>query len=354
MKSQNLNVQVNSLLLVRALCAERILEKSGIDLLDAARLAKNFVEMGKTKRIEGLRRIFCLGIEALARERQTQDFASAFKKFIESKSHLRERTLSDYRQVARTIFRKNPRACSMKLRSISAEAVQKIVAESFRTPLQRAKARAVLHAFFAFALKSGWCGENPIRFAEFSCSKEREIIPLSIDEIEKLLCSAKKFKNGECLPAIAVLLFAGIRPRELERLHWADIDWEEKVVSISPTHSKTGGRRHVSIQPRLEKILREYAPPDALTQHRATICPANWTRKWRKIRVAAGWKSPEKPWQQDVLRHTFASYHLKFFKNEATLQCEMGHSSARLLRTRYLSMRGINASAAEEFWGREN
>jgi len=337
-------------MLMRTLCAEQILKKSGINLIDAAQLVAGFVEAGKTRNAEHLRRIFLAGIEAFSREHQTLNFRTAFKKFLEAKSHLRTRTLSDYRQIARTIFRKMPQTRAMKLRTISVATGRRIVAECFRTARQRNKARVVLHAFFSFASKHGWCGENPIQNADFPMSREREIIPLSIDEISNLLLSTKNFKNGECLPAVAVLLFAGVRPRELERLHWSDIDWEEKVVSIAPEHSKTGGLRHVSICPRLEKILRKFVPSDDTTRRKTAICPANWTRKWRKIRMDAGWENPEKPWQQDVLRHTFASYHLKFFKNEAALQCEMGHSSAQLLRTRYLSMRGVNASAAETFW----
>ena len=55
-------------------------------------------------------------------------------------------------------------------------------------------------------------------------------------------------------------------------------------------------------------------------------------------------------WQQDVLRHTFASYHLKHFKNLVQLQIEMGHSTPDLLRTRYLNMRDITKEHARLFW----
>ena len=40
----------------------------------------------------------------------------------------------------------------------------------------------------------------------------------------------------------------------------------------------------------------------------------------------------------------------KFFKNFHLLQQEMGHASANLLRTRYLSMSGITAESASRFW----
>ena len=175
--------------------------------------------------------------------------------------------------------------------------------------------------------------------------REREIVPLTLPEIAELFRAASRLQLTDCVPAMALMLFAGIRPREIERLYWSDIDPEEKVISISPTHSKTGGSRHVSIFPVLEKILLSPCRHET-----AKICPANWQRKWAKIRRNAGWSTAENPWRQDVLRHTFASYHLKFFKNLPQLQCEMGHASPRLLRTRYLSMRGVTLASAELFW----
>ena len=66
------------------------------------------------------------------------------------------------------------------------------------------------------------------------------------------------------------------------------------------------------------------------------------------MRRAAGWNA-EHPWPQDVLRHTFASYHLSHFRSYAELQVEIGHRDATLLRCRYVDQRGVvNAGT---FWG---
>jgi integrase len=49
-----------------------------------------------------------------------------------------------------------------------------------------------------------------------------------------------------------------------------------------------------------------------------------------------------------VLRHTFASYHLRHFHSYSELQYETGHRDSSLLRTRYVNMsRAQNAAA---FW----
>jgi integrase len=68
---------------------------------------------------------------------------------------------------------------------------------------------------------------------------------------------------------------------------------------------------------------------------------------WRELRRAAGWDG-DKRWPQDALRHTFASYHLCYFRSYAELQVEIGHRDATLLRTRYVDQRGV--VNAGKFW----
>ncbi len=347
-KNKKLEISLDQNTLLEAFSAKNVLEKSGISLLDAARIVANFSELGKTKKFEKMLEIFKLGHEKFIRQNTSIEFECSFEKFLAAKTHLRERTLADYRNVVKSILKKNPKICTKKISEIDSPEILKIVENSFNTIRQRNKARSILHAYFAFSKKRNWCFENPVSAVDFFILREREIVPLNLDEISKLLNAAKSFQGGVCLPAIAIMLFAGVRPREIERLYWSDIDWEENVISIAPEHSKTGGIRHVSILPRLRKIIQKFAIKNLDSQEK--ICPPNWTRKWRRVRQNAGWSKDKNPWQQDVLRHTFASYHLKFFKDVSLLQCEMGHSSTRLLRTRYLSMRGLTNSAASDFW----
>ena len=345
MESEKFKICVSQNLVAQALSAQQTLEKTKIGVLDAARLVKELSELGRTRKLNRLRTIFRLGCEVAARERKTPSFDLAYDYFLKSKNHLRTRTLQDYRQIRSVLLRTFPEIFPLRVRSISAALCGEIIDSAFHTLRQRRKARAVLHAFFGYCVRHGWCRENPMSATDLPMLREREIVPLTLPEIATLFRSAADLRLTDCVPALALMLFAGIRPREIERLYWSDIDPEERVISISPTHSKTGGSRHVSILPVLGKILfAQFACSNT------KICPPNWQRKWAKIRSDAGWNTPENPWRQDVLRHTFASYHLKFFKNLPQLQCEMGHASPRLLRTRYLSMRGVTFAAAERFW----
>lgn len=345
MKKKDFKIQVNRNLVVQALSAQKTLENTNIGVLDAARFVKELSELGRSQKLNRLRTIFRMGCEISARERRTPNFREAFNRFLASKCHLRERSIRDYRQVLSSILSHFRTSSLKRIHTADTPTFGRIIEIAFNTPRQRRKARAVLHSFFAYCVRHGWCRSNPISATDLPMPKEREIRPLELSEIAAIFTAARNLNLLECVPAIALMLFAGIRPREVERLCWSDIDREEKVVSISPTHSKTGGSRHVNILPVLEKFL---SLRSRFSDEK--ICPPNWQRKWKRIRYAAGWRAPENPWQQDVLRHTFASYHLKFFKNLPQLQCEMGHASPRLLHTRYLSMRGVTFAAAERFW----
>ena len=130
----------------------------------------------------------------------------------------------------------------------------------------------------------------------------------------------------------------------MARLTWEQVDLRERAIYILPRHSKTGGARRVTIHKPLMRILRAHRREDG-----EMICPANWLHHWRELRRAAGWDTPARRWPQDALRHTFASYHLSYFRSFAELQLEIGHRDATLLRTRYVDQRGVRN--APRFWG---
>ncbi|MBQ4614197.1 MAG: hypothetical protein IJB31_04640, partial [Akkermansia sp.] len=78
------------------------------------------------------------------------------------------------------------------------------------------------------------------------------------------------------------------------------------------------------------------------------ICPPQWPLHWRQVRRQAGWQRRSHQWTPDVLRHTFASYHLGHFRSYAELQLEMGHRDSALLRTRYLC--AVQVATTGKFW----
>lgn len=325
----------------------RALHEAGLTHLQAVRLALELVELSGARRLRGdgrlnrCRRVMQLGVQQQREEQRTVSFARAAESSLQARAGRRPRTLSEIRGICGRMMRQVPALARRRVAGINAQDCAELLQTVFPTPRQRAKARTILHAVFAHAVRQGWCSSNPVERVRLPPLRENEIRPLLLPQLRTLLRLAMEPLHRPCMPALGVMLWCGVRPAEVARLSWADIDWEERVLVLRPQHSKTGGCRHIPLRPVVQTWLRESGGLGV-----GPLCPPDWHRRWKRLREAAGLV----PWQQDVLRHTFASYHLKAFRNLHELQAEMGHGSPALLQTRYLSMRGVTAEGAARFW----
>ncbi len=305
------------------------------------RLGLEVLETG-CKTWKSCRTLIQLGQDEYDKRNRTVPFKKAAEDALACRTHLRPATLTMFRQVLRRMFRKSDLK-NKSVRTITPAYCNRILASCFETPRQKRKGRSVLSVILAHSLKRGWCDRNEIEKVDVPYVREQTIHVLSVEHNITLLEVAKAMFHGEALCPVAIMMFAGIRPTELERLSWQHVNLQEKLISVPPTHSKTGGARHVSILPALESILIKHATysPDK------KIIPPSWRKKWRKLHHEF-YKRTGVKWQPDVLRHGFASYYAAHFKDFARLQMEMGHSSAALLRTRYLA--GVSSKNAAAFW----
>ncbi len=292
-------------------------------------------------------RCIAAGEEELRRQERTVSFAKAVEAALEARTGRRARTQSDFRYITRRFMKRCPGLAARRVRSMTPQECAGYIEAAFDTPRQRQKARLTLSGVFSTARRRGWCSENPISQVEAPQVVEQPIAILEPEEIRRLLQAALEYEGGKCLPAVGMMLYAGIRPHEVARLHWAQVNLSERCISILPRHSKTGGARLVTIHPPLACILR-----DRKQSPEYRICPPQWALHWRSVRQQAGWQRRSHPWTPDVLRHTFASYHLSHFRSYAELQLEMGHRDSSLLRTRYVN--AVRVGDNKVFWGNEN
>ena len=327
--------------------ARLLLEGSGVTLLEAAILVRNILDssqrISKNSAIE-----FCYKvIETGKRHIRSKEMAlkEAFPLYLQSKQDLRPDSIRDIRYLGRRLIKTDPKLAGSNFSDIKLADCQRWLSCAFSTPSQFNKARTMLHGLFEFALRHEWCDRNPIKLVGRRKVIEKEISPLNLSQIKNLIKTAKLPKHRECLPALGLLMFAGIRPREVHRLTWKDIDLEENSITIHSICSKTGGVRQVEICPALKRLLIPYAK----NKSQEKICPHDWQKRWRDIRNDSGFKDG---WVQDVLRHTYASYHAKRFKDLPRLQLNMGHYDISLLRSRYVNMRGISYVHARTFFNR--
>ena len=320
-----------------------LLKSTKLPLLEAAQVACAAVRAGRGK-MKRVLRCIAAGEEELKRRERTVTFEKAVEAALEARKHRRTRTLCDFRYVTRRFMKRCPGLARRRVRSITAAECAAYIDAVFETPRQRQKARLTLSGVFSTAMKRGWCSENPVARVEAPRVVEKTVPILSPEEAEQLVQAAREYKGGICLPAVGLMLYAGIRPHEVARLHWGDVDLAGKRVIIAPQHSKTGGARPVTLlRPALQLLSAGGHRPAP-----QRICPPQWLRHWRAVRQQAGWNRLTRPWPQDVCRHSFASYHAAHFRNLHELQLQMGHRSTDLLRTRYLNL--PNEEEATIYW----
>ena len=310
------------------MAAIEVLRQTGVGILEAALVAKRAIEAGRG-RVKRAMECIASGETLLRTREKTVTFERAAQEALTARRECRARTLSDFRYLTRRLIKRCKGLAKRRVRSMTPAECAAYLKQAFDTPKQRNKARLILSGIFSTAIKRGWCSENPASHIEVERIAEKRISILSKEQIAQLMNSAQTYDSGSCQAAVALMLYAGIRPNEVERLHWQDVRLHEGVICISPQHSKTGGARHVTIHPPLASILHSVkkAPSER-------ICPPAWRLRWAALRRAAGFSD----WQPDVLRHTFATHYLATFRSYTELQFEMGHRSSTLLRTRYIAM----------------
>jgi integrase len=197
--------------------------------------------------------------------------------------------------------------------------------------------RSRIRALFGYAFKHGYADRNvveiidPIKFV----TDEPEI--WTPGELIRILDAA----TPETLPLISLGAFAGIRPKELTRLNWQDVNFTQGEVTVGKAQSKTASRRVIKMEPCLCAWLVPFA---------GSTGPLTYKNHWRMLRTiqkvtkAAG--IPD--WRSDGFRHSFASYHYARYNDAARTAADLGHSTTKMLFAKYRSL--VQPSEAAKYW----
>ncbi len=318
---------------------KELMNGSALDGADAGRLILECME-GLGSRIAGksrievltmVRRVIHAGIAAVSASERTVSFEFAAWESVMARKGRRPSTIRDLRHYVRRMLRIEGVA-NMPLRSMTVEQCRCLNKVFGHSAHSYRKGRAILHSVFAYGMRREWCEVNPVSRIEVPLVKEKMIVPLSNEEVDRLIGASKQRRFRDMRFALSLLLYSGVRPAEVERLQADDVCWEEQQVIIRPQRSKTGGGRVVPL-----RILPGLVRQDCRV-------PENWRSRWLALRRAAGFSQ----WVPDVCRHTFASYHAAYFKDLPALQLEMGHRDSMMLRSRYMSP--ALRREAEKYW----
>jgi len=141
---------------------------------------------------------------------------------------------------------------------------------------------------------------------------------LTPQEVRSLLFAAKNYQLGAMLPYFAIGCFCGLRPWEIRRTSWSNVDLERKEIYVSPEACKTSQDRYVTIPDNLMAWLEK--------------CTSGGTRKGlihfsRKEFVAVRKKANvADKWESDIMRHSAASHLYAWTQNATLVTSQMGHS----------------------------
>jgi integrase len=207
-------------------------------------------------------------------------------------------------------------------------------------PVSRNNFLAYLNAFFNFAVKKGYTSSNPVAKMDRVHFDRPEISILTPEEVRRLLCAARDHAP-DLVPYLAIAVFAGIRPTELQRLTWEHVNFDLRYIHIGGGISKVRSERYVD----MEDVLIEWLKPYRQTS--GPIAPQDmylFNKLFNRARKEAGLKDT---WSPDAMRHTFASYHAARYDRKDKTAMMMGNS-VKMLDRHY--RRPLHRSDTTDFW----
>jgi integrase len=262
------------------------------------------------------------------------------------------------------------------------------------SPRTRNNIRTSLHTLFKFAEGRRYLPKDHDELDAVSVVNDREgdIEVFTAAELTEILCCASE----RMIPFLVVGAFAGVRHAEIQRLEWKDVRFEDGMIEISASKSKTASRRLVPILPNLnEWLLKHRQPAGLVVSHRNVafelhlvakraneLRRAAWAsakgvtnddlrraedqakefaakRKKSKLRSQKGEVPPGAEtaeiegwepfaWKHNALRHSFISYRLAAVPNTAQVALEAGNSPQMIFR-HYREL--VRPADAEKWFG---
>ena len=194
--------------------------------------------------------------------------------------------------------------------------------------------RAVLSAMWTFAVRRGYAATNVIQLVDKTSVVRDHIPTFSVEQLTTLLAAAPP----EYLPVLVTGAFAGLRPEEINKLQWEDLDFHERTIRVNASAAKTRKKRFAEISDNLQAWLEPYAG------RTGPVAPPNL----QKLRRATMKAAKIEKWPQDVLRHSFASAHYAFHRDPARTAVIMGHRDQNMLLTHYRDV--MKPSEAAKYW----
>jgi integrase len=232
----------------------------------------------------------------------------------------------------------------MSLHEITGDHIREWLEVNCTTAANRANRRRELRVFFSWCQKQKLIADNPADKVPRITVERGRPETLTLNQVR----SALKHLSDTDRALFLVGVFAGLRPSEAEALRWEDVKLSRSFLTVVRTNTRDN--RNVALSANLVAWLKP------LERDSGKVFEGHG-RRWRdRVQKAIALSyaddvepEPLKEWPQDVLRHTYGSYHLEKHHNATETAHEMGHKgNPRTLFNHYRDL--VEPEAASAFW----
>ena len=177
-----------------------------------------------------------------------------------------------------------------------------------------------LRTLFTFAKSRSYLSKNEVTEADALAKAKVRDTDTEIfkpAQMQALMEAAPEY----LVPYLSIAAFAGLRPAEIERLHWSAINLDRRIIEIRAGQAKTASRRIVPISENLAGWLAPHVGSGRVVPTREV---------YREVTALAARLKME--WPRNVLRHSFISYRLPLVKSAEQVALEAGNSPAIIFK----------------------
>lgn len=189
-------------------------------------------------------------------------------------------------------------------------------------------------AFFGRAVRDEWIRDNPMVGLDVPQVKSDDVSVISVKDAASLFAANREHP---IVVRLALEAFGGLRASSCRRLKFEDIRWEDHGIILPGNAHKSGKRHYMEGQP--ENLW-------------------SWLKPWRNVPAAWDWKGSQLMHEKskayvrarlklpnNVLRHSFASYHIAMHTDAAKTAILMQHTNQVMLYKHY---KGVASKADAE------
>lgn len=262
-------------------------------------------------------------------EIQVVSVLNGYQEFIESKASRAKKTRDHYETCLKLLLKPDP---NKSIHSFTISDVEKVLRRYKNVNSKKTYQRA-LNTFFDWCVRHHYTLENPCSRLDKIEGEITEINVLALKEVKRLLFAAATYQQGVAAPVVAIGLFAGLRPSEIDELKPSDI--VNGLIRVSGGKMRRKLKRSVPVPAVLVKWLEA---------HPFKGVPDGWDSKRRTLRDA----TKARNWGQDILRHTSITFQAERDKNEAMTAFNNG-TSKQMMDQHYRNLID-DEIAVEKFW----